>query len=330
VPPPEAGTPQISVIVPAYNAARTILQTLESVCHQSCSPSEIIIVDDGSTDITADIVKAAARLDPRIRLLRQQRQGPSVARNKAIAESKGQYIAPLDADDLWHPDYLAAQSAALARLGPSAGFVYCWHHLIDESGNIIRPAIPIVIEGRTFGPLLLTNFVGNGSSAMFCREAVIEAGGYRAPAADWPHGEDYLLQLRIASRRLVACVQQDLVSYRKMPDGLSANIEGEYRARIAAVECALREGGPVSVPVLKWARGDAARVRAIRLLDRGELGEASRWIARSITADPYGAVSDLTQRVLNLVSRSLGNARSDGPCLDQTTARRLNRLRLHQ
>jgi glycosyltransferase involved in cell wall biosynthesis len=327
VPLPEASGPQISVIIPAYNAARTILKALESVSKQSYSPCEIIVVDDGSTDTTGDIVEAAAQSNPRIRLLRQQRQGPSAARNNAIAQSIGHYIAPLDADDLWHPDYLAAQSAKLARLGPSAGFVYCWHHLIDESGSVIRPALPITIEGHAFGPLLLTNFVGNGSSAMFFRDAVTEAGGYHAPAAGWPHGEDYLLQLRIASQRVVGCVQQDMVAYRKTPLGLSASIEGEYCARIAAVKSALHESGSLPVPVLKWVKGDAARVRAIRLFQAAKYLEACHWIARSAAIDPYGAISDLTQRMLNAASRNLGTAQSAGPRLDRTTLRRLKLLR---
>src|SRR5882724_12888422 len=97
----------ISVIIPAHNARAFIADTLASAQAQTYENLEIIVIDDGSTGDTATIVEAIAARDLRVRLLHQQNQGVASARNFAIRESLGTLIAPLDADDLWHPEKIA-------------------------------------------------------------------------------------------------------------------------------------------------------------------------------------------------------------------------------
>ena len=121
----------VSVIVPAYNAAATIGETLRSALAQTYPQLEVLVVDDGSTDATADIVRSFVARDPRVRLLQQANAGVAAARNLAIAQSRGAYVAPLDADDLWHPQKIALQLEALRRGGPRVGVVYCWWRVID-------------------------------------------------------------------------------------------------------------------------------------------------------------------------------------------------------
>ena len=119
--------PRVSVIIPAYNAEDTINAALESVLSQSLSPNEVILVDDGSTDRTAAIIKKYARNDKRIKYIYQKNAGPSAARNRAIDLSKGDYIAFCDADDEWRRGKLARQisfleeNPAVALLGARAG-----------------------------------------------------------------------------------------------------------------------------------------------------------------------------------------------------------------
>src|SRR5689334_7548849 len=116
--------PMVSAVVPAYNAEATLRETLESVRSQTHERLEIIVVDDGSTDGTVAIVEAQQQIDPRIRLIRQKNAGVATARNAGAAAAKGAYLAPVDADDLWHPTKIERQLAAFAHAGPEVGLVY--------------------------------------------------------------------------------------------------------------------------------------------------------------------------------------------------------------
>src|SRR5579883_3127014 len=105
----ERDQPLISVVIPAYNAARTIGATLRSVIDQTYPNIEIIVVDDGSTDGTAAIVRSVLAGEPRLRFVAQGNAGVAAARNAGAALARGDFIAPVDADDLWHPTKLAKQ-----------------------------------------------------------------------------------------------------------------------------------------------------------------------------------------------------------------------------
>jgi glycosyltransferase involved in cell wall biosynthesis len=104
---------EISIIMPAYKAAGTIEETLRSALAQTFRDFEVLVVDDGSPDATADIVRAVAASDPRVKLIQQQNAGVSAARNHALRVARGRWIAMLDADDLWVPEKLQAQIGAL-------------------------------------------------------------------------------------------------------------------------------------------------------------------------------------------------------------------------
>jgi glycosyltransferase involved in cell wall biosynthesis len=124
----------ISVLIPVFNGARFIAAALESVAAQTLAPYETIVVDDGSTDGSGDV---AARF-PFVRVIRQENRGAAAARNRAVAEARGDYFALLDADDLWKPEKLARQMSVLAAR-PEAGWVICHQeYLLDE--GVSRPS----------------------------------------------------------------------------------------------------------------------------------------------------------------------------------------------
>jgi glycosyltransferase involved in cell wall biosynthesis len=127
--------PLISVIIPAYNAERFLRATLASVQAQSYRNVEIVVVDDGSTDATAKIAEEAAQADHRICIIHQPNLGVAAARNQGLAEAKGEFIAPLDADDVWHPLNLALQVEALNKANPDVAVSYAWFLTIDAHGN---------------------------------------------------------------------------------------------------------------------------------------------------------------------------------------------------
>jgi glycosyltransferase involved in cell wall biosynthesis len=213
----------VSVVIPAYNAETFIGKTLLSVIGQSYRNLEIIVVDDGSDDGTVSIVEELARRDHRIRLITQENAGVGPARNRAIANSQGRLIAPVDADDLWHPDKLALQVEALRTAPPTVTVAYCWWVPIDEH-DIVKSngRIPFYceLEGDVFSELAVQNFIGNGSVPLIRRSALHEVGGYDTDrvlqaCADWK------LYLQLAERGEFALVKQVLVGYRQFSRSMS-------------------------------------------------------------------------------------------------------------
>src|SRR6266446_2541178 len=126
----------VAVVIPAFNASANIRETLFSVLNQTYRHLEIVVVDDGSTDDTSAIVNTIAAMDKRIRLIRQRQGGVAAARNRGIANTDGPFIAPLDADDLWHPDKVARQMAAMRQGSARLGLIYTWCRIIDEAGMV--------------------------------------------------------------------------------------------------------------------------------------------------------------------------------------------------
>lgn len=111
-----------SVVIPLYNKQHTILRTLYSVLTQTCAEFEIVLIDDGSSDESVELIEGHIK-DPRLRIIRQPNQGVSVARNRGVEEAKHRYVAFLDADDEWLPTYLEKVGEAIVRF-PEAG-MYC-------------------------------------------------------------------------------------------------------------------------------------------------------------------------------------------------------------
>lgn len=131
----------VSIITPCYNGAKYIGETLECVMAQTYTDWEMIVVDDGSTDKSTEIVRAYASKDRRIRLVQQPNAGSSAARNNGIRQADGQYIALLDADDFWMPEFLERQIAFLKE--KKAICVSCAYGRINEkSEDILSPIRP--------------------------------------------------------------------------------------------------------------------------------------------------------------------------------------------
>jgi glycosyltransferase involved in cell wall biosynthesis len=151
----------VSVIVPAFDAAASIRQTLNSVLAQTYQEIEVIVVDDGSSDATSAIVEEFVARDPRFHLIRQSNAGVGAARNTAIRKARGKYVAPLDADDYWFPGKLEKQVACMEQSGRETGLVYCWSTVIDDQGGLLS-SCSHTVEGRLRRVLILRNVVGNG------------------------------------------------------------------------------------------------------------------------------------------------------------------------
>src|SRR5258705_9340291 len=118
--------PLVSVILPVRDGESFIGDTLESALGQTYRNLEVVVVDDGSRDRTRAVVEAWAERDSRVRIFVQANAGVAAARNKAIAAARGEFIAPLDADDLWDPTKIERQVQRMNGTGETTGFVYCW------------------------------------------------------------------------------------------------------------------------------------------------------------------------------------------------------------
>lgn len=217
----------VSVIIPAYNAQRFLPMTLSSARAQTYPDLEIIVIDDGSTDSTSEIAEAVARVDNRVRVVHQRNAGVAAARNRGIVEARGDYVAPLDADDIWHPQNIALQLESLKAAGPEAALSYAWFVSINEDGwflgfgrsNRLRMSREVL-----FG-LVAGNFIGNGSSTVMRRSRVEAVGGYDASLrARGAEGcEDHALHLALAERWNFAVVPQHLIAYRRHRAAMSRN-----------------------------------------------------------------------------------------------------------
>ena len=172
---PGAGrtSPLVSVVVAAFNAADFIEETCRSVIQQTYSAWELIVVDDGSTDGTGDIVQSLVRSDPRLRLIRQRNGGVAAARNAGIAAASGGFLCVLDADDLWDPTKIERQLRRLQEAGPGAGFAYCWWAWVDVNGLVLDRSPRWRVEGAVLEKLVEINFTGNTSVPLF-RRAYVE------------------------------------------------------------------------------------------------------------------------------------------------------------
>ena len=220
---------EVSVVIPAHNAAMHIREAVESALAQSLPPLEIIIVDDGSTDDTRAV------LDPfvvsgKVRYFAQENQGPAAARNAGIRQSRGALVAFLDADDLWCADKLMRQLPRFEN--PAIALVYADMSFFGDAhgpkASFFSVAAPF--RGHIFMPLVRTNFIPT-SSVVVRKDAALAIGGFDE-SRELIAVEDYDLWLRIAVRHDADFVPDVLARYRVHAGQISQS-GNPYRGLIA-------------------------------------------------------------------------------------------------
>lgn len=237
-------SPNVSVIMPAFNSSRTLRDSAQSVLDQTFDSLELIIVDDVSADATLEVADDLARRDARVRVVRRERRGgPAAARNSGIALARGRFVAFCDADDQWLPHKLERQLESAASSG--AALVYSAYHRVDAEFN--GSARDFVPDGRvirvpprvTYAELLRSNVIG-------CLTALVDrqqAGEISMP--DIPGAEDWALWLRILrSGGSAVGLEEPLALYRAAQPG--SHSASRWRA-IKAVWRVLREEEGLSV-----------------------------------------------------------------------------------
>ncbi|MGD1027444.1 glycosyltransferase family 2 protein [Candidatus Binatus soli] len=219
---------KVTVIIPTYNRAHILSQAIESVLAQTMGDFELVIVDDGSTDGTAEIVRGFS--DSRIRYIQQANAGPGMARNRGVAEATSQYVSFLDSDDLWTPDKLSSCLTFLSN-HPEVGGIF--HDLEWRSGDEVRPSFVrahsarmlawlaggsypegTLIPDRELHLLLLQEVPIKPTALIVDKLAFKTSGGFNS----WVWGEDWEFLLRFAKQNRLAYLDRPLGVRRTTPD----------------------------------------------------------------------------------------------------------------
>jgi GT2 family glycosyltransferase len=225
-----SGRPVVSVVIPAYNSANFIGETLDSVFAQTFADYEVIVVNDGSPD-TLELERVLALYMNRIVYLKQENSGPARARNEAIARAAGEYVAFLDSDDLWTPEYLAAQVRALND-DASLALVCADAELFGESihaGQTFMQRWPSE-EPVTFEKLLSMECAIITMCVVARKQALIDAGLFDER---FVRSEDYDLWLRLAQRGARFAYQHRVLGHRRLHGAsLASNEQALFESQI--------------------------------------------------------------------------------------------------
>lgn len=274
-------SPTVSVIIPTYNRAHLVVRAIRSVLNQSFQDFEIIVVDDGSTDNTEEVINNFN--DSRIRYIRHEKnRGVSAARNTGILAARGEYIAFLDSDDEWLPQKLEKQVKAFKTLEEKVGLIYTGICFVDPSGRPLGERRS-TFSGYVFHELLKRNIIGTASSVMLRRKCLISTGLFDEAL---PFREDYDLWIRIAKNFEIFAIPEVLTRHyiHKQPR-LSANLEAKIKGHelfIAKFENYLNN----NPKALAWQLYRLAKL----YMSKRELTTARNLLRQSFNKWPYPKV----------------------------------------
>lgn len=272
--------PLVSVVIPAYNASRWLRETVASVLAQTYRPIEVLVVDDGSTD---DTVAIAESFGASVDVIRQANAGAATARNTGIARCRGQYVALLDADDLWHPRKLEAQVRAL-EADHSVGALQCGTTYVDEHGRVIEVRHPP--RRTTFGDVVRFRGVVALMSTLLIRRSCVEVAGAQEPRFEGK--DEWEWGMRLARRCGLGGVPEALVTHRVFASSMSRDVASHIRPGLAVLEHVFAD--PTLPADLRRRRG-AAYAAFYTMLAGGyfqarDLPSFARWAVRAVRADP--------------------------------------------
>jgi glycosyltransferase involved in cell wall biosynthesis len=300
--------PKVSVVIPAFNAELTISETLLSARLQTYAQLEIIVVDDGSSDRTCNLVQQQAAEDPRVTLIRQQNFGVAAARNAGAAQASGDFLAPLDADDIWYPPKLERQVEQFAAGDPDLGLVYTWSATMDANSKIIERRSPTV-AGWVMPQMALANFIGNASSPLVRMSAFRKTGGYDATlrARNAQGLEDRRLYLDLAERYCFAVVPEFLTGYRVVAGNMSSDVLQMLRSH-DAVSSDFRSGHPELASTFHDSRNRLARYLLRRALKERRLWNVASLLRSMMAHDPR-----FTMRTIAILGAKIGKLSLKNP-----------------
>lgn len=286
---------KVSVIIPNYNYGRFLRQAIQSALDQSLKPHEIIVVDDGSTDDTKEVLIS---FGDKIIEIDQTNKGVAAARNKGAEIATGEFLAFLDADDYWHCEKLENQMEKF-RLDAEIGFVHCGLTNVDENGERIDDHLSGE-EGWVADSLLKFQEVVIANTIVVKREVFTKVGGYDTNR-DLHPSEDWDLCYRLARECKLGFVREPLLYYRHHGQGGHTNIARMERAMLIAFEKAFRDPAREIQQVRGEAYGNLYLILAGSYYHSGFLGKSIASGLKGLKYDPR-----IAARLFGFPFRSVG------------------------
>lgn len=296
--------PSISVVIPNFNYGRFIQDTVASVLRQTLVPTEIVIVDNGSTDNSREKIEGIS--DSRVKKVFQENRGQSGARNSALKLVTGDLVAFLDADDIWLPEKLALQVPLFSD--PDVGLVYCGLRIVDP--QLVALGVPDVLPKHRGA--ILERFalevgapVCGGESTAIMRRSLLEQSGEFDLQLSIGGGWD--MWRRIASRSKVDFVPQSLVLYRQHGANLSRNLTTYAHDTDLKLKNMFSDPASRSVwPLKKKSYGIHLMAMAGAFVNNGQMGLAIFWGARAFLMSPTSIFRALAWPIRRIQRKFLG------------------------
>lgn len=285
--------PALSVVIPAYNVGSYVGRAVESVLDQTCQDIEVIVVDDGSTDDTAEILASIARdrRDGRLVIVRQANSGLSAARNAGIRRARGRFVGFLDGDDAWHPKK-AERHIALMDVDSSAMITFSHSVCIGEDGEPTGVRLETGKPELLLDDLIRSNLIGNGSTPVVRRECFEAVGLFRETLRSC---EDYDLWCRILSLpgARAVLVPELLTFYRIRHDSLTFDFE-RFLGAAEDVMRRLRQDFPeIGERVLREGHAEHYRIAAWKAATTKRRWLALRYLSKALRICPWLPLLDL-------------------------------------
>lgn len=274
----------VSVVLPVFNGASTVEETVASVLAQTCQDFELIAINDGSTDSTVDVLKQIQ--DPRLRVVSFPNAGLAASRNRGLYLAQGNYISFIDADDLWTPQKLQRQVEILEQR-PDTAIAYSWTDFVDDDGNFVHAGIHSKLSGDVYEALFVSNFVESGSNVLMRRGALAGIGGFDEALRA---AEDWDCFLKLARSHKFAVVPEVQVLYRQPATSMSSNFIRQEQECLRVIRRALQHSPQRLRPLKPLSISNLYLYLVTKALqpplNRKKGWAATRFLATAIAARP--------------------------------------------
>ena len=297
-------TPMVTVVIPCYNSLRYIAETMETVLKQTYQDFEVLVVNDGSTDGTADWVNALSDREPKVRMVSQANQGLAGARCTGVTNARGKYVAFIDDDDLWSFTKLEKQVNSLES-NPQAGLCYTWTALADSEGKPTGRVIASNAEGNVWQAMTEMNIVCCGSTPMIRRSCFDDVGLFDrqvSPSDDWD------MWWRIAAKYEFTVIKEPLILYRQHPNNSSKKCDRMLETSRILIERNFANAPTELLHLRNRSYGCIYLYLGWRAIENNDYQQADEFRDRAIAHRPQLAYSakSIRLKVAILMQRYLG------------------------
>ena len=309
-------TPRVSVVMPVYNVQAYILAAVDSVLAQTFMNFELIIIDDASPDDSIECIRHRIECDSRIRLISQTNRGLAGARNTGIRLARGEFVAFLDSDDLWHPDKLR-RHVEFMQLNPNVGVSFSTSQFINEGGRVLsKIQRPVVKSSYSARDVFCRNPIGNGSAPVI-RRGVLQQLAFQGrdkfgQEQDYwqffneslSQSEDIDCWTRIAliTATDFSLIDEPLTFYRLNNAGLSADVVSQYETWLQFIDALALLAPEFVKRHASAAKAFQCRYIARRCIAQARGRQAFRWFCRALMHNPVALSSEIKRTSVTAIA----------------------------